>query len=69
VLPFVVLCLFLLTHKIIEVLPSVTAGVATKLAPVVVLILFFALIKQNPFKINPNLGRRQASLKLQGDIK
>jgi hypothetical protein len=62
VLPFVVLCLFLLTHKIIEVLPSVTAGVIIKLAPVVVLVLFFALIKQNPFEINQNL-------RLQGDTK
>ena len=62
VLPFVVLCLFLLAHKIIEVLPSVTAGVLIKLAPVAVLVLFFALIKQNPFQINENL-------QLQGDIK
>ncbi len=69
VLPFVALCVFLLIHKIIEVLPSVTAGVAIKLIPVGVLVLFFALIKQNPFEINQNLGRRQASLKLQGDTK
>ena len=62
VLPFVLLCLFLLTHKIIEVLPSVTAGVMIKLAPVAVLVLFFALIKQNPFKIDQNL-------RLQGDAK
>lgn len=69
VLPFVVLCVFLLIHKVIEVLPSVTAGVMIKLAPVVVLVLFFTLIKQNPFEINQNLGRRQASLELQGDTK
>ncbi len=68
-LPFVILCLFLLAHKVIEVLPSVTAGVMIKLAPVGVLVLFFTLIKQNPFEINPNLGRRQASLRLQGDTK
>jgi predicted anti-sigma-YlaC factor YlaD len=62
VLPFVALSVFLLMHKIIEVLPSVTAGVMIKLAPVAVLVLFFTLIKQNPFKINQNL-------KLQGDTK
>lgn len=62
VLPFVLLCLFLLTNKIIEVLPFVTAGVMIKLIPVGVLVLFFTLIKQNPFEINQNL-------KLQGDIK
>ena len=59
---FVALCLFLLTFKIIEVLPSVTAGVAIKLIPAGVLILFFTLIKQNPFEINQNL-------KLQGDTR
>lgn len=68
-LPFVLLGLFLLTFKIVEVLPSVTAGVAVKLIPVGVLVLFFGLLKQNPFEINPNLGRRQASLTLQGDTK
>ena len=61
-IPFVILCLFLLIHKTIEVLPSVTAGVTIKLIPVVVLVLFFGLIKQNPFEINPNL-------RLQGDTK
>jgi predicted anti-sigma-YlaC factor YlaD len=66
---FVILCLFLLTYKVVEVLPSVTAGVAIKLIPVGVLVLFFSLLKQNPFQINPNLGRRQASLRLQGDTK
>ncbi len=59
---FVALCVFLLTFKIIEVLPSVTAGVAVKLIPVGVLVLFFALLKQNPFEINRNL-------ELQGDTK
>lgn len=66
---FVVLCLFLLAHKVVEVLPSVTAGVTVKLIPVGVLVLFFTLLKQNPFQINPNLGRPQASLELQGDTK
>jgi anti-sigma factor RsiW len=69
VLAFVILCLFLLTYKVVEVLPSITAGIAIKLIPVGVLVLFFALLKQNPFEINPNLGRRQASLKLQGDTR
>lgn len=66
---FIALCLFLLAFKIIEVLPSVTAGVAIKLIPAGVLILFFTLIKQNPFEINPNIGRPQASLRLQGDTR
>ncbi len=65
---FLVLCLFLLAYKVVEVLPFVTAGVAVKLIPAGVLVLFFSLLKQNPFQINSNLGHRQASLKLQGDI-
>jgi hypothetical protein len=59
---FVILCLFLLTYKIIEVLPFVSAGITIKLIPVGVLVLFFGLIKQNPFEINPNL-------RLQGETK
>jgi len=53
---FVVLCLFLLAYKVVEVLPSVTAGVGIRLIPVGVLVLFFALLKQNPFEVNPNLS-------------
>jgi len=60
--PFVVLGLILLTYKIIEVLPGVTAGLFIKSMPLVVIIVFFSLLKQNPFKLNQNL-------RLQGDIR
>jgi len=60
--PFLVLCLFLITHKIIEVMPSVTAGLAVKLIPVGVIALFFCLLRENPFKINQNL-------RLEGDMR
>jgi len=58
--PFVVLCLILLGYKIVEVLPGVTAGLVIKLIPLVIIVMFFGLLKQNPFKINQ-------SLKLEGD--
>jgi len=61
-LPFVALGLILFTYKIIEVLPGVTAGLAIKSIPLVVIIVFFSLLKQNPFKINQNLT-------LEGDIR
>jgi len=60
--PFIILCLFLVTHKIIEVLPAITAGLAIKLTPVGVIVLFFCLLRENPFKINQNL-------RLEGDIR
>jgi len=60
--PFLMLCLFLITHKIIEVMPSVTAGLAVKLMPVGVIVLFFCLLKENPLKINQNL-------RLEGDMR
>jgi hypothetical protein len=53
--PFVALCLILLTYKIIEVLPGVTAGLIIKLITLVIIFVFFCLLKQNPFKIKQNL--------------
>jgi predicted anti-sigma-YlaC factor YlaD len=60
--PFVMLCLFLLTYKFIEVLPGFTPGVAAKLMPLIVVSVFFGLLKQNPFVISQNL-------RLQGDTR
>ena len=59
--PFVVLGLILLGYKIIEVLPGVTAGLVIKSTPLVVIIVFFSLLKQNPFKINQNLRLARAT--------
>jgi predicted anti-sigma-YlaC factor YlaD len=60
--PFMMLGLILLSHKIIEVLPGFTSGLVMKLIPVVLVFVFFGLLKQNPFKVNQNL-------KLEGDTK
>jgi predicted anti-sigma-YlaC factor YlaD len=59
---FVIFCLFLIAYKIIEVLPAVTPGVVIKMMPLLVILLFFSLLKQNPFTINQNL-------RLEGDIR
>ena len=58
---FIVLGLILLAYKIIEVLPGFTPGLITKLISVVLVFVFFGLLKENPFKVNQNL-------KLKGDI-
>jgi predicted anti-sigma-YlaC factor YlaD len=52
---FIVLGFILLVFKIIEVLPGVAAGVITKLMPVAAVLVFFGLLKHNPFKVNKNL--------------
>jgi predicted anti-sigma-YlaC factor YlaD len=57
---FVLLGVFLLAYKVIEVLPGIATGVAIKLAPLVVVFVFFCLLRQNPFAINQNL-------RLEGD--
>ena len=62
VLLFALLGLLLFACKIIEVLPGIAAGVAIKLAPLVVVFVFFRLLKENPLTINRNLN-------VEGDIK
>jgi predicted anti-sigma-YlaC factor YlaD len=52
---FIMLGLFLIAYKIIEVLPGLNISVAIKLVPLAVAFVFFNLIKQNPFVINQNL--------------
>jgi predicted anti-sigma-YlaC factor YlaD len=52
---FVMLGLFLLAYKIIGVLPGFHASVLTKLVPLVIVFVFFSLLKQNPLTINQNL--------------
>ncbi len=58
---FIVLGLILLVYKVIEVLPGFTPGLIIKLTPVILVFVFFGLLKENPFKVNQNL-------KLKGDI-
>ena len=57
---FVMLSLFLLGYKIVEVLPGISIGVLFKLLPLGVVFVFFGLLKQNPIEISQ-------SLRLEGD--
>ena len=59
--PFIILGLILLVYKVIEVLPSFTPSLIIKLTPVILVFVFFGLLKENPFKVNQNL-------KLKGNI-
>ena len=59
---FAALGLILFTYKIIEVLPVFTPGVVVKLTSLVIVFVFFVLLRQNPFAINQNLI-------LKGDLK
>lgn len=52
---FIVLGLVLFILKIIDLSPVLTAEVIVKFAAVFVVIVFFILIRQNPFAINQNL--------------
>jgi predicted anti-sigma-YlaC factor YlaD len=52
---FVLLGIFLLAYKIIEVLPGITPSVTIKLVPLAIVFVFFRVLKQNPLEIRPNL--------------
>jgi hypothetical protein len=60
--PLILLGLILLAYKIIELLPGLTPGPVIKLMPVLAVFVIFALLKQNPFKIDQNL-------RFEGDIR
>lgn len=52
--PFIVFGLVLLANKLIEVLPYVSAGMFVKLMSLMIVFMFFGLIRQNPFTLVTN---------------
>ena len=59
---FVVLGLLLVIFKLVEMIPERDLGFLFKLAPLLVVAILFACVKENPFKINLELtleGDRQ----------
>lgn len=52
---FIALGLVLFILKIVDVSSALTAVGTARFLPVIVVIVFFVLIKQNPFTINPNI--------------
>lgn len=53
--PFALIGLLLVVHKLLEMLPARDPGMAFKLVPLVIVVVLFVLIKENPFKINTEL--------------
>ena len=53
--PFALIALLLVTYKLLEMLPAHDLGIAFKLVPLVIVILLFVFIKENPFRINTEL--------------
>lgn len=53
--PFVFLAVFLVVYKLAEMLPVIDFGFAFKFVPLVFVIALFAVLKENPFKINTDL--------------
>ena len=53
--PFALIGLLLVIYKLLEMLPARDPGMAFKLVPLVIVVLLFVLIKENPFRINTEL--------------
>ncbi|MEN3326501.1 MAG: hypothetical protein V7638_1308 [Acidobacteriota bacterium] len=53
--PFALIGLLLIVYKLLEMLPAHDLGIAFKLVPLVIVILLFVFIKENPFRINTEL--------------
>lgn len=52
---FALIGLLLVIYKLLEMLPARDPGIAIKLVPLVIVVLLFVLIKENPFRINTEL--------------
>lgn len=53
--PFAVIGLLLVIYKLLEMLPARDLGMAFKLVPLVIVVLLFVFIRENPFRINTEL--------------
>lgn len=54
--PFILLGVFLVGYKLLEMIPARDFGFAFKLVPLVFVIALFVFIKENPFKVNTRLA-------------
>ena len=54
--PFALIGLLLVIYKLLELLPARDPGMAFKLVPLVIIVLLFVFIKENPFRINTELA-------------
>jgi anti-sigma factor RsiW len=53
--PFALIGLLLVIYKLVEMLPARDPGMAFKLVPLVIVVLLFVFIRENPFRINTEL--------------
>ncbi|HKR14967.1 MAG TPA: hypothetical protein VJT15_23080 [Pyrinomonadaceae bacterium] len=53
--PFAVIGALLVAYKLVELLPAQDLGLGLKLIPLIIIPVLFFLIKENPFRINPEL--------------
>lgn len=53
--PFALIGLLLVVHKLLEMLPARDPGITFKLVPLVIVVLLFVFIRENPFRINTDL--------------
>jgi len=53
--PFALIGLLLVVYKLLEMLPARDLGMAFKLVPLVIVVLLFVFIRENPFRINTEL--------------
>ena len=53
--PFALIGVLLVIYKLFEMVPDRDPGLAFKLVPLVIVVLLFILIKENPFRINTEL--------------
>ena len=53
--PFALIGLLLVIYKLLEMLPARDFGMAFKLVPLVIVVLLFVFIRENPFRINTEL--------------
>ena len=53
--PFALIGLLLVIYKLLEMLPERDPGMAFKFVPLVIVVLLFVFIRENPFRINTEL--------------
>lgn len=54
--PFVLIGAILVGYKLLEMLPERDLGWAFKIVPLIFVVALFVFLKENPFKINAELG-------------
>lgn len=54
--PFVLLGIFLVGYKLLEMIPAEDFGFVFRFVPLVFVIVLFVFIRENPFKINAQLA-------------